>query len=177
MTAEPAVVERPSRPYVGIAEHVGMTEVGRIGGRIAELFTWAGEHGLDVTGAPFFRYHVIDMAREMLVEAGIPVADDDATRAAVAVLPASAADDGAIAAGLLPAGRYTVVLHRGHPDSLVAATAALLAWGAEQGLRFDHHEEDDGDHWASRIETYLSDPAEVPDMADWETELAFRLAD
>jgi hypothetical protein len=32
-----------------------------------------------------------------------------------------------------------------------------------------------GDTWGCRLEEYLSDPAEVPDMADWQTRLAFRL--
>ena len=31
------------------------------------------------------------------------------------------------------------------------------------------------DAWASRTEWYYSDPVEVPDLNDWETELAFKL--
>ena len=34
-----------------------------------------------------------------------------------------------------------------------------------------------GERWTSRLEWYLTDPAQEPDMTKWQTELAFRLAD
>jgi hypothetical protein len=34
-----------------------------------------------------------------------------------------------------------------------------------------------GDRWASRLEFYLTDPREEPDISKWVTQLAFRLAD
>jgi hypothetical protein len=34
-----------------------------------------------------------------------------------------------------------------------------------------------GDRWGARLEFYLTDPAEEPDMSKWQTQLAFRLAD
>lgn len=63
--------------------------------------------------------------------------------------------------------------YHGHPDGLVDATRDLLAWGDEQGLEWDS----DGAHWTARLEIYLSDPREVPDMKDWDTELQFKLKD
>jgi effector-binding domain-containing protein len=79
--------------------------------------------------------------------------------------------DGKIRAGVLPAGRYATVVHKGHPDTLVTATGDLLQWAAERDLEWDA----DGNTWGCRLEEYLSDPAEVPDMREWETRLAFRL--
>ena len=35
----------------------------------------------------------------------------------------------------------------------------------------------DGDRWACRLETYLTDPRQEPDMSKWVTQLAFSLAD
>ena len=35
----------------------------------------------------------------------------------------------------------------------------------------------DGDRWGARLEFYLTDPREEPDMSKWQTQLAFRLAD
>jgi hypothetical protein len=58
----------------------------------------------------------------------------------------------------------------------MAATKALLDWAAEQGLTFDMTPGDDGDRWASRLENYLTDPSQEPDMSQWVTELAFKLA-
>ena len=75
--------------------------------------------------------------------------------------------------GVLPAGRYATVVHTGHPDTLVTATRDLLDWADQRGLDWDN----DGRTWGCRLEEYLSDPAEVPDMGKWETRLAFRLRD
>jgi hypothetical protein len=57
------------------------------------------------------------------------------------------------------------------------ATGALLASVAELGLHFDVTDSDDGEIWGARLEWYLTDPNEQPDMSEWDTELAFRLAD
>jgi effector-binding domain-containing protein len=65
------------------------------------------------------------------------------------------------------------VVHTGHPDTLVTATRDLLDWADQRGLDWDT----DGRTWGCRLEEYLSDPAEVPDMGQWETRLAFRLRD
>jgi effector-binding domain-containing protein len=141
-----------------------MANVGSIADRLPEIFGWLGARGITPAGAPFFRYHVIDMARQLLVEAGIPVA--------------SAVDDeGDIRGGTLPAGRFAVMTHTGAPETLVAATTELLDWAAAQGLSFDVVQTDKGEKWGCRIESYLTDPAEQPDMTKWQTELAFRLAD
>ena len=81
--------------------------------------------------------------------------------------------DDQVRTGLLPAGRYATVVHTGHPDTLVTATRDLLDWAAERGFDWDA----DGNTWGCRLEEYLSDPDEVPDMNEWQTRLAFRLRD
>ena len=82
-----------------------------------------------------------------------------------------------LVAGVLPAGRYATAIHVGHPDSLVGAVAGLLEWADGQGLHWDMTDTPDGERWGSRLEIYLTDPAEQPDMSKWETQLLFRLAD
>jgi len=104
------------------------------------------------------------MAAKLEIEAGVPVA------------AAVAGDDGVVT-GVLPAGRYATLTHVGHPSELVAATGALLDWAAGQGLTFDVTPGDDGEQWACRLENYLTDPSQEPDMSKWVTELAFKLAD
>lgn len=160
------VETRPETPTVGITGVFTMTELARVADRIPELVTWLAERGTHPAGPPFFRYHVIDMAGELAVEVGFPVPDNVALTSA-----------GEIAVSTIPAGRYVTTVHHGHPDGLVDATGALLAWAAAEGLTFDRHDIDAGDAWAGRFEFYLTDPAEQPDMAQWDTELAFRLAD
>ena len=67
--------------------------------------------------------------------------------------------------------------HTGAPDTLMAATAALLEWAEAQGLAWDVAQTDEGEKWGCRVEFYLTDPAAQPDMTRWQTQLAFRLAD
>jgi effector-binding domain-containing protein len=160
------VETRPETPTAGITETVTMTSFAKVADRIPEIVGWLAEHGTEPAGPLYFRYHVIDMAAELVVEAGFPVPDG-----------AGLASAGDVTVGAIPAGRYVTTTHHGHPDELVDVTGSLLQWAAAQGLTFDRHDTDAGDAWAGRFEFYLSDPAEQPDMAQWDTELAFKLAD
>jgi effector-binding domain-containing protein len=162
MPTTPKIVEHPAEPYVAIPATVTMQTIGEtIGTLMGDLFGWLDERELKPTGAPFVKYNVIDMEREMEIEVGAPLA-------------AAAAGNGHVRAGLLPAGRYATVVHIGHYDGLVEATDRLLRWGAEQGLVWDRSDDQRG--WGARLECYETDPAEEPDPANWRTELRFRLA-
>jgi len=144
---------------------VTVKDLGSVADRIPEIFGWLGARGIIPAGPPFFRYHVIDMERQLLVEAGVPVAS------------ALDADDGDIRGGTLPAGRFAVMTHTGAPETLMAATAALLEWAETRGLAWDVSQTDAGERWGCRLESYPTDPAEQPDTGKWQTELAFRLAE
>jgi effector-binding domain-containing protein len=165
MLSEAQVIERPAQPYVAIKEHVTMATIGQVlPGLHPHVFAWLGERGISPAGAPFWKYNVIDMSRELEVEVGVPVA-------------APAKGDDLVLAGTLPPGRYATVFYTGHPDGLFDATASLLKWAEEQHLTWDVAQTSDGERWAARLEIYESDPAEEPDMSKWVTQLAFRLAD
>ena len=163
MQHEPTVVERAEQAYVGITEPVTMTTFAKVADRLPEVFGHVAARGSQPAAAPFFRYWVIDMMRELVVEAGVPVA-----------APIDGAGD--IRAGVLPAGRYLTVTHTGHPDELVDVTTAFLRWADEHDLAFAVEPSPDGDRWACRLELLLTNPAEVPEMKDWQTQLLFKLA-
>ncbi|MEE1941665.1 GyrI-like domain-containing protein [Streptomyces sp. TRM 70361] len=167
--AGPAVEERAGRPYVGVRRTVTMDTFAVAGDRLPEIIGWLAERGAAPEGPPFFRYRVIGMAGELEVEAGVPVA---------APQPVGGGDGiGAeLFNGTLPAGRYAVLTHRGHPGELTGATAGLLDWAARRGLEWDMAETAAGQRWGCRLESYLTDPRVEPDMSRWEVELAFRLA-
>jgi len=164
MDSAPEITQRAAQPYAGISAWVTMASIGSVAHRIPEIFGWLGSRGIEPAGAPFFRYHVIDMERELLVEVGVPVASEVEA-------------DGEVQGGTLPAGRFAVMSHVGAPATLQAATAALLGWAAEQGLAWDVTQTDKGEQWGCRLEFYLTNPAEEPDTSKWLTQLAFRLAD
>jgi effector-binding domain-containing protein len=164
MSATPEIVTRAEQPYAAIRARVTMAELGGLGARFGEVFGWLGARGLAPTGAPFFKYNLIDMTAELEVEAGVPVA-------------AALDGDDHVVSGVLPAGRYATLTHVGHPSELVEVTKALLDWAARQGLRWDMSPADSGERWGCRLEIYLTDPSQEPDMSKWQTQLAFRLAD
>jgi effector-binding domain-containing protein len=164
MKPQPSIVERAAQPYVGITRRVTMRTIPEIADRIPEVFGWLAARGVEPAGPPFLRFDLIQMSRELEVEAGVPVA-------------AAPAGDDVVRPGVLPAGRYATTVHIGHPDELIGVTANLLDWAAAQNLRWDMADTAEGQRWGCRLEIYHTNPAEVPDPARWETELAFRLAD
>jgi effector-binding domain-containing protein len=165
MDGAPEITQRAAVPYAGISAWVTMEAVGSLADRIPEIFGSLGARGIAPAGPPFFRYHVIDMERQLLVEAGVPVAASDVP------------DDGDVRGGTLPSGQFAVMTHTGAPETLVAATSTLLDWASARGLAFDVAQTDAGERWGCRLESYLTNPADQPDMHKWQTELAFRLAD
>jgi effector-binding domain-containing protein len=164
MAAQPSIQSRAAQPYVGIPSTVTMDQIGEVLPALhPEVFGWLEAHGIAPAGPPLWKYNLISMEAAMEIEVAVPTAE-------------LAAADQRIQAGEIPAGRYATVVHVGHPAELMQATADLLAWAEEQGLQFDMAPEGRGERWAARLEEYLTDPAEEPDMSRWETRLAFRLA-
>jgi effector-binding domain-containing protein len=164
MTATPEIETRAETPYAAVRTLVTWAEVAGLGRYFEQVFGWLGARGLEPAGTPFFRYNVIDMARELQIDVGVPVAE------------AAHGDDGMVT-GVLPAGRYATLMHVGHPSELAGVNKTLLDWAAGQGLTWDMSTGEGGEHWAARVEFYLTNPAEEPDMNKWVTQLAFRLAD
>jgi effector-binding domain-containing protein len=164
MWSEPKVVERQPQPYVAIKVLVTMQEIGQVVPPLnGKVLDWLADRGAKPSGPPFWKYNVIDMERYLEIEAGVGVEQS---------LPG----DGRVLAGTLPGGSYAMLAHTGHPDKLIEATAALLDWGSTQGLVWDRTDVAEGERWAARLEFYLTDPDDEPDMNKWVTELAFRLA-
>ena len=157
------VEERAAQPYAYVSDAaVFMDNFAAIADRFGEVFGWLGQRGIEPVGPVFFKYNVINMPGPMQLEAGVPIATE-------------VTGDDAVSAGVLPAGRYVTVRHVGHPDELMEATRELLDWAESEGLEFDQWESPEGHAWACRTEWYYSDPVEVPDLNQWETELAFKL--
>ncbi|MFI5937112.1 GyrI-like domain-containing protein [Actinoplanes sp. NPDC051494] len=164
MLVEPTIVERPEQIYVGRRESITMTEFARVADHLPGMFDGLGDRGVVPAGAPFFRYRVIDMSAELVVDAGIPL------DAPIEVEEPSFLD-------VLPAGRYATLTHIGHPDELMGVTASLLDWAQRQGLAWDMTPTPDGEVWGARLELLMTNPVEQPDMHKWQTVLLFKLAD
>ncbi|MGE3508855.1 MAG: GyrI-like domain-containing protein [Vicinamibacterales bacterium] len=119
----------------------------RIGEGLGESFGYAQSAGCAVAGPPFVRYTSVGSGL-MTIEAGAPIASP-------------AQSGGRVEAGELPGGPVVVALHAGHYEELRETYVALEKWMAEQGLK------PAGAPW----ESYLTDPTEHPNPADWRTEV------
>lgn len=118
-------------------------------------FGYAMSQGLAMSGPPFVRY--IDQTPAFVtVEAGVPLAE---------TADAPPADSG-LSTGHLPAGTVAVTVHKGPYEDLGDAHIALDRWMTENEVT------PAGPPW----EIYITDPAEVPDPADWLTEVIWPIS-
>ena len=141
------------RPALIIRRKIAATEVAKALGEILpRVYEHAQKRGLPFAGPPFTRYVAMSPGM-MTIEAGMPLA-------------VAAEGEGEIEATTLPGGPAAVALHRGHYDKLAETYAALERWVEAEGLSAG----------APPWETYVTDPADKPDPADWETEITYPLA-
>ncbi len=159
---EPKLDVRAAQPYMGIrtvTSFKGMSK--RITEFNRELGRWMKEHGAQPTGVPFLRLHVIDMRGAMDLTVGVPVA---------VVL----ADDGKVKGGNLLTGRYASLIYSGGG---IAGNRALIEWVRANGLEFDRWDSEQGDCFACRYKSYLTDPKIEPRKTHWQVEVAIKLTD
>ncbi|HEU5090153.1 MAG TPA: GyrI-like domain-containing protein [Roseiflexaceae bacterium] len=163
-TTPPTIDERAPQPYAGIRTQVSHREFPTIIPKLLdETFGWLAQQAIAPAGAPFMRYHVIDMDGLMDVELGVPVAEP-------------VAGNGRVGAGVLPAGRYASLIYTGVENG-IAGNAMLIGWARDQGLRWDQFDSPHGDGFVSRYEVFLTGPDDDPDPANWDTEVAIKLAE
>lgn len=123
-----------------------------LGEILPSVFRYATESGFTLVGPPVTRYRAWGPAL-LTLEAGLPVAE-------------GAKGEGDIQLGSLQGGTVASTVHRGPYEGLHAAHAAVELWLEAEGLR------PGGAAW----EVYLTDPGEVPDPADWMTEVIWPIA-
>lgn len=165
--SEPHVQERPAVPFIGTTTGTTMLAVAEVADRLPELIGALVSHGITPTGAPFFQYLEIK-DDSMTVRLGVPVPPGASLSEHAVPFPAELDE--------LPAGRYAELTHVGPFDGIYGSTERLIAWVGEQGLAFDMSNVDGVEHWAARLEIYLTDPRLEPDPNRFETDLAIRLA-
>lgn len=159
---EPRIDYREAKPYIGIRTQTPISGMSKVITKLfKEMNAWLKKEKVEPAGPPFLRYHVIDMADEMDIEVGTPVASP---------LPGN----GHVTAGVLPAGRYASLVYVG---SGYSGNKALVEWAKANGIAWDRWDDAKGDAFRSRYETYLTDPKVEPRKTKWEVEVAIKLAD
>lgn len=149
MITEPKLEERQQQHYVGIRTQAPMRKFGQlIPQYLDELFGWLDKHGVAPAGSPFMRLHVVNMAGNIDMEVGVPVAT-------------TVQGDSRVAPGVIPAGRYATLVYSGMNG--IEGNKALIDWAAKNHVRWDRWDDKNGDAFRARIEYFLTDPAEGPD--------------
>lgn len=158
---EPKIDTRSKQVYMGIrtiAPFKGMSkEVDKIR---QQLNAWITVHNIKAIGAPFLRYHVIDMRGGMDISYAV-------------LVDKAVPDEGDIKADELPAGQYASLVYSGGG---ISANRTLIEWVRAQGMDFDRWDTEQGDNFRGRYESYLTDPKVEPRKSKWEIEVAIKLA-
>jgi AraC family transcriptional regulator len=120
---------------------------------LGAAFGLAMQSGCAIGGRPFTRYPSVGVGL-VTIEAGCPLA-------------APAPGAGEVEAGFLQGGPAAIALHAGSYEELSATYAAMERWMEENGYRAG------GAPW----ESYITDPADLPNAADWRTQVVWPLAE
>ena len=123
-----------------------------IGNSLGGVFGHCQKVGLPLEGKPFTRYLSTGPGL-WTIECGKPLA-------------APAAGEGAIEAATLPGGSVLLGVHGGLYDQLNETYVAMERWMDANGVR------PGGAPW----ESYITDPADYPNPADWRTEVYWPIA-
>jgi effector-binding domain-containing protein len=70
-----------------------------------------------------------------------------------------------------------VVRYTGDYSGLMEANRVLVDWAKDTGVEWDHWDDDKGDAFRCRYETYIKDPGNESDPNKYETEVAIKVAD
>jgi AraC family transcriptional regulator len=128
------------------------------------VFQFAQQRGIALTGLPFTRY--IDVGHGLLtMEPGMRVASSDQKPLSLDPSWLNATGLADVRLDALPGGPAAFTTHVGPYDKLPDAYAAMQEWIEKERLT------PAGAPW----ESYVTDPGETPNPADWKTELFWPL--
>jgi AraC family transcriptional regulator len=143
-----ALRQLPAQPSLIIRSRIPRADIAAaIGNSLGRIVPYAMGHGAALAGQPFARYPEFGPGL-LTIEVGMPLA-------------AAVAGEGDIESFTLPACTAAVAVHKGPYDRLHESYVALEQWLAQQGRKAN------GPPW----EVYVSDPADIPDSAEWITEI------
>jgi AraC family transcriptional regulator len=153
-TPSPSVSRRvlTPQPILFIRRQVARKDLAAaLGECFGAVAAYCRKAGLALAGPPFARYPSSGPG-DLTMEAGMPIA-------------APAPGEGEIEAGFLQGGAVAFAVHAGAYNRLPDTFKAIEAWMAESDER------PGGAPW----ESYITDPADYRDSADWRTEVYWPL--
>ncbi|KQS84825.1 GyrI-like domain-containing protein [Rhizobium sp. Leaf383] len=163
MLTMPEIIERDPQHYVAVRLRVVIPFAEEVDPAFDELFDAFSMAGVAPNGVEFIKFNLVDMPR-LEIEAGMT------TDAGIAL-------SGRLIQGTLPGGRYVRMTYTGSYEGLYDATAMLVGWAKEKGLRWDSTRTEAGEHFACRLEVHENNPSIEPDPSKLVTTLLFKLDD
>ncbi|MDB5535479.1 MAG: AraC family transcriptional regulator [Devosia sp.] len=159
IVAAPALESRPGYHTLGIRVQAPFRGMLAVRDQLwAELIGRLEADSIPYAGRLFLRFHVVNMAGTMDMEAGVITSE-------------RLIGDGRVEAGELPSGDYVTLTHRDHS---IRANKLLHRWAAEDRIEFDKTAGETGDHFACRYERVLSDISTERKKTSWLVELNIR---
>jgi len=147
------------QPVLVVRRRVKRSDIAAtIGAVLPNIFQYAQQRGIALSGHPFTRY--VEIGHGLLtIEPGMRVTGAGPAPSVAAPVPA----DSVVVEDTLPGGSAATTVHAGPYETLQDAYAALETWIEAQGLTRA------GAPW----ESYITDPGEYPDPKDWRTEVCW----
>jgi AraC family transcriptional regulator len=142
------------QPILLIRRHIPRAALqGMLSECFGKLYAHGRKAGLPIAGWPIARYLSVGPGL-WTVEAAMPVAT-------------AVTGEGEMESGTLPAGQVALGIHAGLYEQLPETYAAIDQWMKVNGVRAG----------AAPWESYITDPTQHPDPADWRTEVYWPLAE
>jgi AraC family transcriptional regulator len=142
------------QPALIVRRRVARAEIpAAIADCLGQVFVHMQQTGSTLAGRPFSRYPSVGPGL-MTIEVGVPIAADGT-------------GGGSVEAVQLPGGPAALAVHMGPYDRLTDTYAAIERWMDKAGTRAA------GAPW----ESYVTDPAEFPDPANWRTDVYWPIAE
>jgi AraC family transcriptional regulator len=152
LAPQPVIVGRRRVKRSDISAAIGQT--------LPHIFQFAQQRGIALSGHPFTRY--VEVGPGLItMEPGMRIAGSGQDALQIDPSWTVATGEGEVRSDTLPGGTAAVTVHMGPYDQLVDAYAAIEQWMQANGV------EAAGPPW----ESYVTDPAEYPNPADWKTEV------
>ena len=146
--------ELQPQPALIVRSRVARADIpGAIAQGLGKVFAHMAQTGSTLAGRPFSRYPSVGPGL-MTIEVGVPIA-------------AAGTSVGDVEAVTLPGGPSAVAVHMGPYDRLQDTYAAMEQWMEQSGVRAG------GAPW----ESYITDPAEHPDPANWRTDVYWPISE
>ena len=142
------------QPALIVRRRVARAEIpAAIADCLGQVFLHMQQTGSTLAGRPFSRYPSVGPGLTT-IEVGVPIATDGTSA-------------GSVEAVQLPGGPAALAVHMGPYDKLTDTYAVIERWMDQAGARAA------GSPW----ESYITDPAEFPDPANWRTDVYWPLAE